>query len=427
MAKLIQQFLGPLNKLQTIEYSLMMIFTVTTAIHWRAGIWALIALTLFTIVKAIWSKKIGNSTLSKGSRISLCLVVLFYLIFAISSSYSSDPHEAWSTTLVTMLPMLLLPLIFLVSDMGYLRKKHRTTLTILLAATLSLRFFILIIRALVRFVKGEIPFFFTYSFEPMHHNYIAMYLVVAIALLYIDFIKPRASVQWERCRLVVLADIVLLMFYVLATNSRSGLIMLAVLTFIFLVHAAIVRKQWIKTGITVICIFLAIGFTYLTAPQMYEKVIKTSQKISSGEQGNIRTTFWTCSLKIFESRMLIGYGCDGYKDLVKDCCESHDYKDEYINSHNQYIETALATGFAGLGVMLLFMAWPVVVAIRQKPRNLPVILFTLTYAGCIFFESTFLRQMGLLFIFWWYGILQLNLQPDSPTEEPLKSRTSDEA
>jgi len=42
----------------------------------------------------------------------------------------------------------------------------------------------------------------------------------------------------------------------------------------------------------------------------------------------------------------------------------------------------------------------------QKPRrNLPMAFFTIVYGGFLVFEVMFGRQMGLLFICFWYGAL----------------------
>lgn len=414
MTDLIKRYFHNLKWYQCTELMLMILLTITIAIDWHYGVWTLILFTLSTIIKCCVTHAVGNPLLSKTTRISLIAIILYYLVYTASTLYSSNPSEAWSTTLITMLPLILLPLIFLASDMSYLTQRHRSAMVYLLATTLTLRFFIMSIRAAVGYMNGtSIRMLIDFHFDPLHHNYLAMYLIATVALLYTELTRNWNLPTWKKWRWIAIADIMLLTLYMAIMGSRSGLVVMALVVVACVAHLAFVRKQWLATGLMVIGLGVLVGASYFAVPDIYWRIIYSVQKIASGEQGDSRQMLWKCGLEVLNGHEIIGHGCDGYWDLLHDKYLEHDFEEGYshqqYNTHNQYLETTLATGLIGLSIMLFFIVLPFVVSLCKKTKNLTFVLFTITYAGCIAFEATFARQMGLLFIFWWYGLLLLNM------------------
>ena len=444
---------------ETSEYALLMLFVVSTSIQWRIALWCFVLLCANTLIKIIASHHIGNPALSRPIRTCLGLMILFYLVFAISGTYSSQPDEALSTA-ATMLPLLIFPLLFLLSDTRYLHARRLSALAYLLAATLTLRFAIMLprsafhtansqlfsfttstfatlmaqaaswlsqqipfprlgnqlsllpLRAVAHLINGS-PFehLKTFLFDPMHHNYLALYILTAIALLYASLVHHWQSPRWHRARWLVLGDIILLSVYILLSGSRSGIVAWAFLATACLIHLAFVKKQWRTLAIVITATALIIGISYWASPKTYKRITDTAKNILNGEEGDVRQTLWLSGLSAIKDRPLFGYGCDGYWDTLFEQYRTHDLPTSQLNTHNQYIETTLAAGLLGLAVMLAMMAMPVVLALHRPHRNLPMVLFTMVYAVCIAFEVSFGRQMGLLFISFWYCILLLNPPP----------------
>lgn len=447
------------------EYALLMLFVVSIPIQWHIALWCLILLCANTLVKIIATRHIGNPALDRPTRTCLGLMMLFYLLYAISGTYSSQPSEALSTA-STMLPLLLFPLIFLLGDTRYLHPRRLSALAYLLAATLTLRFIVMLIRSAfhsadsqlftgltdtfatllvqaaslltrqtpfpqldypvllipiraIAHLLGGTPFehIKPYQFNPLHHNYLALYLLTAIALLYTGLVRHWHSPRWHRARWFVLADILLLSVYILLSDSRSGIVAWALLATTCLLHLAFGKKRWRTIAIIIATTALLIGLSYLASPKTYNRITDTAKDILSGEQGDVRQTLWLSGLSTAKERPLFGYGCDGYWDALFEQYRAHDCLNATIqqfSTHNQYLETALATGLVGLSVMLAMIAMPVVLALRRPRRNLPMLLFTVVYAACIFFEATFGRQMGLLFISCWYCLILLFPLSPSP-------------
>lgn len=448
-------FLG-LKWYEASEYALMMAIAVTMPLQWHISLWCLVLLCANTLARIIATHHIGNPALDRPTRICLYLMVLFYLLFALSGTYSNNPDEAIST-ITTMLPLLLFPLIFLLSDTRYLTRRHLSLLAYLLATTLTIRFGLMLIRSAFHSIDSQlfagITQLFTallaqivsplsqltpfpqlyntlaaqpiravahlfnntpfehlkyYIFDPLHHNYLALYILTAITLLYTELVRHWHTPRWHRLRWFVIIDIGLLSSYILLSGSRSGMVAWVLLATACLLHLAFCRHKWRTIGIILATTVLIIGITYCISPKTYSRVTDTAKNIHAGEEGDVRQNLWQCGLEIAKDQLVFGYGCDGYWDSLFSRYKANDQINASISkfsTHNQYLETTLAIGLIGLVVMLAMIIFPVILSFRRPHRNLPMILFTVVYATCIFFEATFGRQMGLLFIGFWYCII----------------------
>ena len=472
-------FLG-LKWYETSEYALLMMLAVTIPIQWRIALWCLILLCANTFAKTIYQYRQPQGTdrqrrfqtnpaLSRPIRACLWAMVFYYLLYAVSGIYSNNPSEALST-IQTMLPLLLFPLIFLFGDTRYLTRRHLSLLTFLLAATLTIRFILILIRSGFHSIDSQLfsgtthlfatliaqlaswfsqitpfsqlndliaiqplraiahlfnntPFEYlkAYTFDPLHHNYLALYLLTAIALLYTELVRHWKACRWHCLRWFVIVDIILLSAYILLCGSRSGMVAWGLLVTACFLHLALAQHQWRTLGIILAVMVILIGITYLASPKTYTRVTDTAKLLLRGEEGDIRQTMWLSGLQTIKDRPIWGYGCDGYWDALKhqyrehDCLTASSYQ---FSPHNQYLETTLATGLVGLVAMLAMILLPVWFSLHRRHRNLPMILFTVAYETCIFFEASFGRQMGLLFIGFWYCIL---LHYSRPAPVPMET------
>ena len=397
--------------LERTEYALMMLMSAAVAVHWSIGVWCMTVLLVVAVVKSIVARRIGNGSLSRGAKTSLLLMILLWVLHAASALYSSHPDEAFSRALM-MLPMLLLPLLFLLDDLSYLRRRHVSALMFLLAGVLTVRFAVMFCRATYCFATGT-PWrdLIDYHFDPLHHNYLAMYLIATIALLYAELARCWHRTEWRRWRWLVAADMLLLAGYMVIMGSRSGLLVCAALAVACLMHLALVRKRWVATGVVVAVLFVAVGTSYAVAPHLYWRIVYSANKMLAGEPGDGRQIMWQCGMELVEGHELWGRGCDGYWEELRERYRAHDfaegYEPERYNTHNQYLETLIALGAMGTAVLLAMVILPAVTALRRRSRNLPMLLFSIVYGGFLMFEVMFGRQMGLLFICWWFGLLQL--------------------
>lgn len=410
----IQLFAG-MSRWEKAEYALMLLMTAAVAIHWTAGVWCMAALIMVSTAKCIVTRKIGNTALSRSAKVSMWLMIALWVLHAVSALYSSHPDEAWSRAMM-MLPMLLLPLLFLLDDLSYLRRLHLSALVFLLAGVLTVRFGLMLCRAVYHYFYTGIPLgqmldYHEYHFDYMHHNYMSMYLIATIALLYAELARHWTRPSWHRWRWAVAADILLLAGYMVVMGSRSGLMVCALLAVACLMHLALVRKRWMATGVVLAVLLVAVGTSYAVAPRMYWRIVYSAEKMLAGEPGDGRQIMWQCGMELVKGHELIGWGCDGYWEELRERYRAHDfaegYEPERYNTHNQYLETLITLGIVGAAVLVFMVVYPAATALRRRSRNLHMLLFTIVYGGFLMFEVMFGRQMGLLFICWWFCLLLL--------------------
>ena len=358
---------------------------------------------------------------------------------------------------------------------SYLSRRHLTAITYLFATTLTLRFAIMLIRSVIHSTNSQLftsttgafatllvqtastfaqitPFQWAndtlalqpiravahlfhntpfahlkpYEFDTLHHNYLSLYILTAIALLYTELVHRWQSPRWHMARWLVVVDIGVLSAYVLLSDSRSGITAWALLAIACLAHLAIKLRRWRTVGIVLASFALLIGLSYWASPKTYQRITDTAKDLLSGERGDVRQTLWQSGLTTIKDRPLFGYGCDGYWDPLFNQYRNHECLNASIqqfSTHNQYIETTLATGLIGLTVMLAMILLPVCLALCRPYRNLPMILFTIVYATCIFFEAAFGRQMGLLFIGFWYCLLLHYARPLCTQQQPKENHS----
>lgn len=409
MGKMIKRFFADMQWYDAMWYVAAMLMTASVPIDWNAGVWSLVLLCLATVVKCVASRRAGSRGLSRWAKAGLWLMVAYYASCAASAWWSSHPADAWQRA-VLMLPMAALPAVFLLSDLRYLKRHHVEALVFLLAGVLTVRFAVMAARAAVRFATGTPPsLLIDFHFDPLHHNYLAMYLITAIGLLYAIVERHWADPCWRRWRWVAVADMAVLAGYMVIMGSRSGLVVMALLALGCLAHMALVRKRWAATGVCALLLLAGVGTTYLAAPKLYWRIVYSAEKMLAGEPGDGRQVMWQCGMELVAEHPLTGWGCDGYWPELRERYRAHDfaegYEPERYNTHNMYLETLLMTGAAGLTLLVLMMLVPVAAAFGRGRRNLPMVLFTIVYGGFLVFEVMLGRQMGLLFICWWYGVL----------------------
>lgn len=385
----------------------MALYVVFVSIHWRTGIWALGILTLCTIIKMIASRKVGNPILTKTSRICLVLMVLYFLFFLISIFYSQSPFDGLTAS-GQKIPMLIIPLFFLLSDLSYIRRKHISALSLLLAGVLTIRFSIMMVQAILDLMAGaEYKQVIQSHFDPMHYNYLALYINTAIILLFFETIRFWKFPKWQKLRWLLIADMLIMVEYILIIGSRSGLLTM-IMVVATLVAYLILLKQY-KIGIIMALGFaLFLSLNHLITPEVFSRAEKTIEKMEEGEDGDVRMEIWRCGLQLVEGHEILGYGNEGYNfELYQEFVEndlSSSYKNK-LDTHNQYLETLVALGAIGLILLFAMVALPAILALTRKHWSPVMVAYTILYAACIFFEVGFSRQMGLLFICWWYGVL----------------------
>ncbi|MBR1516873.1 MAG: O-antigen ligase family protein [Bacteroidales bacterium] len=408
----------------TLQYSTMLLMSIMLPLSWRMALIAMILMAVAAIVKAIATHAFGNRSLSRGAWVAMSLMAAYWAIFCLSVLWSNNKATAWHVVELK-LPFLLLPLIVGVADSSFLTHRRWRTLFAVMGFMLLLRLVFFSVRAVLRLSNG-LPFgeVFDWHFDDMHHNYLALYLLVVLAYLYTELIRPRTQRVWQLPTWVLGAVALAFGAEIVIIGSRSGLVVLAVLFAVGLLHTIICRRQH-KLGLLVLAsMVVLVVITYLIQPMLYYRILATIGNLLSGNQaGDVRLLMDRCGWQLFLSSPWIGIGCGDVWQELQQVFVTQGFSEgleRNFDSHNQYLETLMATGLIGILIQIAMMAAPLVEAIRQRRNRLLVALITLVFVGCIFFEATFGRQMGSLFFIWWTLIALLSTQT-SATTAPIKS------
>jgi hypothetical protein len=83
-----------------------------------------------------------------------------------------------------------------------------------------------------------------------------------------------------------------------------------------------------------------------------------------------------------------------------------------LNCHNQFYETALSIGIHGLIVLIIFLTYLLVTAIKK--RNFLLLWIVVIIIINLFFESMFETQAGVIFFVFFTGLLLTSVQEVIP-------------
>ena len=406
---------NPFNGLsvpQRLTFGSLCAAVVAIALGWRIGIIALCTLCGVSLFKIIHSGHFGNKSLSLAQKVCLWSMVAYWVLYAISAVVSVNHAGGWSTAAIKLY-FLVLPLLCLLADTSYLTHRRISVLFQAFSATLLLRFFLCLAVAGVSLLQGT-PFSVAkdWQIDPlgMHHNYLALYIDIAIAYLYTLTLQlPKASRRWRLP--AIYAAFVLLVVYLFLISSRSGIVTLIILFLAALVHIAFFRKRY-KTALTIAILSLALlAGLYLAVPSLFNRFASLTHW-SENHYPDDRVIAWICGLNATQGHLLFGYGSGDHMQHLAKAFEDFGYLravENGYNSHCQYIETLLETGIVGLAVFLVMLFAPLVTACNRKNRNLLTILVILAVASMNLFEVMFNRQMGTQFISLIYCLLILLL------------------
>lgn len=248
--------------------------------------------------------------------------------------------------------------------------------------------------------KGS--FYFTERLD-IHPTYFSMYIALCIAFIR-TFINQNKSVLKSNKKRMLNALVFLFFISILHLRSRSGLLAVILIEAVFL--AAVLSRKlnrtnrkyfWLLFGVFISSI-LYIGSTN----EFYDYSNKFFKRDSNAAIED-RLKNWEASVKGISEAPMFGNGLVN-SSIVRDkffYVNGYDTGiDNSYNSHNQFIETTLVSGFVGLGIllMMLFSLFNRFV----KKGYLPVICFFIILLTIMMTESILVRQQGIVFFSFFY-------------------------
>ena len=393
-----------IHPLQASEYVLLVAVAAVLPFSWHISYYLLTLLVINAIITAMVTKRLGIRNLSRFRWISLVALGVLPLVYLVSLLYASNMAAGKAEVTRKML-LLAYAVTFLLFDWSFLSGKHILGILQFMTVALLVRFAIRLGISANIVASGEMPLreCVGFFFDPMHHGYLSMYILLAIT--YLVYIALRA----ENTRKVLLytstaASILALTAYLFILQSRAGLLGLLLLVVGIIVLIFFGLKRY-KLGILLSGIAAVVVMVALLTPSSQHRLADTLAKVVTHDQSDERYIITRASLNVVKANMPWGVGAgDRIDEMVEEYHRLGAEKQYWrrYNPHNQFVDTLMTTGVIGLLVLLTIFLVPIIDSIRSK--NYLFLAFLLIVALSALFESILERQMGIGFFCFFYSL-----------------------
>lgn len=401
-----KQLFKGLNAFEASEYVLFALAAATLPWSWSLSLKMLFLLLLNTVIKCVRSRSCGNKRLGKAERITLIAMIVFPAVYALSVLWSDNRVEGWRNV-TAKLTFAEFAIIALLSDTSYLKQKHIHSIMQLFTASILVRFVVRLGITLFDFLFNNRPHdeLLGFYFDPMHHSYMSMY--VLLALSYCCYLLYKAK-HWNQARYIaVVVAAVILCAYIVILKSRAALLCLVLMVAAAWCVLVFVKRHY-RQGIIILGLCVIGCVTAMVAmPSKQKRLTNSIISIASGHRDEDRFTITRAALNITSLNMPWGVGAgDRIDEMDKQYTQmgAAAEKEHLFNPHNQYLDTLMTTGVLGLLVLVVMLAIPMTKAIKQRDWILTAMFFIVIFNAL--FESIFERQMGIIFFCLMFCILQ---------------------
>ncbi len=337
-----------------------------------------------------------------------------WALYLISIAYSEDKTEAWNIfptkSALLVFPIILSPLIS-ISDTSIHNIKrafiYGCTLSVIINLVLaSYNFGVEQIRIQQNLYVEHygINYFLSSRLSRiMHPGYWAMYLNWAVALL---LFAPSIRLS----QTIKNAALFILILGIVLSASKAGII-----SIILIVSAWVSSKLKSRKKPTPYLKYIIIGALLIPvilmriAPEYSNRFINTFRVFSNKpieqntkESNALRLISWNAAIEIIKRHPAFGVGLGDVRNELKIIYKNTNQEVAYqkaLNAHNQFLQTAAATGllglFALLGILLFYL-----ISVYKHQDRLGIILGVLVCINLLF-ESMLETQAGILFIVFW--------------------------
>ena len=110
---------------------------------------------------------------------------------------------------------------------------------------------------------------------------------------------------------------------------------------------------------------------------------------------NLRINLINTTLNAINEKPLFGYGIGDTKDVLSALEDKNSFfKGKYYNTHNQFLNTTLATGIIGLLLFIFFLLKNLQLIVFRSFEQLSIVLL---FVALMFIENILDRQNGIIY------------------------------
>jgi O-antigen ligase len=340
---------------------------------------------------------------------------LYFLIQFIGLAQTQNTHSGWAGV-ENKLGFLLLPIVFCSTPFLNIAMRRKIMLVFCFAITVAAIYCLTIVSIQYFNTGNSDVFFYHHLVSPISHH--AVYFSVYTFIVFVFLVSEGNSLPWLlKNRILYVSWIIFLLFILFLLSSK--MVLLVVILFLFYLFSRfgnkkITRLQAIAGGFFAIVLIVAIASTNNPVEKRFIDLkgnidLLKKEKYNAGNYFNgwqFRLLLWRVTYEIVSEKhaWLVGVGSpDAQAILEKKYLDlglyaggrnpdDHGYLD--YNCHNQFLQTMLQSGAAGL---LFLLGWCGMLLKKTLEEKEPVLSWSFIIIICFFFiESVCERQYGMV-------------------------------
>lgn len=383
------------NAVLRFQKYLLMALLLVFPVYWVLSP-VFIVLLFLSVLPGIGFSYRQFASLSKKNIFMFSYVALF-LLYLIGLSYSENMHQGL-VSIETKLSFLVLPLVILGLQVDFFALRNRKLFLYCLLTGACVAGIIMTTYSIFFFPYNELV---TKILNPKfyHHTYYSLYLNIVICFVLSDYKSKLLHPQLRSGALLLFSGLVYL------SNSRTGLIVLALLFVIYFISVLVSKKRPVYHYLLVLFLFAGIGTLVSLQPSVNRTITlitKSADWLTLAKAGGMaRVDIWTVAAQKIGESPFLGYGTGASNDILYEGYLQADlfsFAERRYNAHNQYMQIWLDVGLPGFCLLLLFF----VVGYYQSYQAGSILLFMVltVFAVAFLFESILNRFMGVFpFVF----------------------------
>lgn len=358
-----------------------------------------VAMVFFLLAHVSIPKTIDWSKLKVVS-----VIVVPYLIFLYSATYSYDSYEALKYLMRTS-PIIILPALIAVNR-NFLENLRQLVVLFYIYGLIVSCVLTIIIGSYFYWATGEIQALLYYDlaeYLSLHPTYYSLYLIVGLIFLLFS------GIEIKRLKIITL---LLFTVTLILLQTRVAYLVLGILLIIKIFGSS--RKAMIYWGaflaILIIVILFLMPANFTKNKQIFPESEDYSVLIGTNSEDGITQRFWLwgTALEQIKEHRFSGFGLKSQQALFKWKVHKQILENENdpaydkaalqvasLNLHNQYLQILYEAGILGLSIFVL----SILLALRAgiKLKNKLFIFIYVTFLIFLFTENLLDRQMGIYF------------------------------
>lgn len=244
--------------------------------------------------------------------------------------------------------------------------------------------------------------FFGEHFSVFHQTvYFSMFLNIALSiLLFTDILKNKYK--------YILVCFNCLLIFQISNKANIIIFIIIVLVFIFSIFKNGNKKLLYLSG--ALCFFILITIANPRVNNMISNILTSGLKLDREADDSLGTRLivWDASIELAKNNIASGVGVSKAYSALKTVYKKKRYVTPYkhrLNSHNQFLQISIETGFTGLLMLIITLILFKMQKTSYKTLlNLIVLIFVINFC----FETVFSRYSGLICFAFFYALFANN-------------------